>query len=345
MDFLWDPRAVLNTYPDSSCFTCVGKTQRGARCRQAMISGGDLYKASQILDTMALLSPRSRGVRDRLSELAYLTLCPRWHRKPGYSQVAEMERKWQIMIDSYCATILATTPTRVSRRSPQAPSRSVSSISTNSFKDIRTRRSRSPSPETVIEDPITQPASRRPTVYSIPPASPGRSSAQPVSTPPHEDTSEQVSHLPTPPTTPTQRRSAPAVVTSATAFSSSRSRREATATATATVPPQPSTPASLTPPPTPCPRPHRSVVRKPIADDCGICFEPMCCPDEAVWCRAQCGKNLHRECFGEWRRQCLEDAERRRMDDWEDEEQRPEDRLAAVTCVFCRSIWKWEWQD
>jgi hypothetical protein len=33
------------------------------------------------------------------------------------------------------------------------------------------------------------------------------------------------------------------------------------------------------------------------------------------------------------------------MDDGEDEEQRQEDRLAAVTCVFCRSTWKWEWQD
>src|SRR5271169_4871423 len=188
----WDPRAVLNTYPDSSCFTCVGTTQRGARCRQAMISGGDLWKASQILDTMASLSPRSRRVRDMLSDLAYLTLCPRWHRKPGYSQVAEMEQKWQIMIDIHCAEALAATPTRASRRSPQASSRSVSSTSTNSSQNIRTRRARSPSPKTVIEDPIARPASRRPAVYSTPPASPGRSSAQPVSTPPHEDTSEPV---------------------------------------------------------------------------------------------------------------------------------------------------------
>src|SRR5271154_1588672 len=90
MAFLWDPRAVLNTYPDSSGFTCVGITQRGARCRQAMISGGDLCKASQILDTMASFPPRSRHVHDMLSQLAFLTLCPRWHRKTGYSQVAEM---------------------------------------------------------------------------------------------------------------------------------------------------------------------------------------------------------------------------------------------------------------
>jgi hypothetical protein len=330
MAALWDPRAVLNTYPDSSCFTCVGITKKGARCRQAMISGDDLDEASQILDTMASFPPKSRYVRDKLSALAFLTLCPRWHRKSGHCQVAQMERKWQIMIDNYCAAILVTTPTRVSQRYPQTPSRSASSISTNSSENIRTRRSRSPSPETVTEYPIARPVPRRPIVYSTPPAS----------------------YLPTPPTTPTRQRSAPAVVASPTASSPTATATAAatvTATATATapaiVPPQPSTPVSLTPPPTPCSRPHRSVVRKPIDEPCGICLEPMCCPDEVVWCRAQCGKNLHRECFGNWRRQCFQNADRRRMDDEDDEEQRQENRLAAVTCGFCRATWKWEWQD
>src|SRR5436309_736513 len=98
MSLLWDPRAVLDVYPDSYGFTCVGKTKKGLRCKQSFISGADLSKASRILDTITLWNPKSVDVYDKLSELAYLTLCPRWHRNPGYCQVTEMVHKWYTMI-------------------------------------------------------------------------------------------------------------------------------------------------------------------------------------------------------------------------------------------------------
>ena len=41
--------------------------------------------------------------------------------------------------------------------------------------------------------------------------------------------------------------------------------------------------------------------RKPIEDDCPICFmefEPA--KEEIVWCKAACGNNIHKPCFDKW---------------------------------------------
>jgi len=146
------------------------------------------------------------------------------------------------------------------------------------------------------------------------------------------------SDLPTPPATPSQQSNASIRAVSPSSSTSSHSRHGSRI--------EPESAAPLTPPATPCPQPHR-VTRKPITEDCGICYERICCPDEAVWCRAQCGQNIHRECFAEWRQGCLRRAEESRMDDdeSEEEEDREQAGLKAVKCVFCRTPWKWEWQD
>ncbi|KJZ76170.1 hypothetical protein HIM_04626 [Hirsutella minnesotensis 3608] len=59
--------------------------------------------------------------------------------------------------------------------------------------------------------------------------------------------------------------------------------------------------------------------RKPIEGDCPICFCELeaASPGSAVWCRAACGQNLHRECFDMWART----------------------KKGQVTCPFCRSAW------
>ncbi|PGH03852.1 hypothetical protein GX51_03840 [Blastomyces parvus] len=85
------------------------------------------------------------------------------------------------------------------------------------------------------------------------------------------------------------------------------------------------------------------VTRKPIEADCGICMDPFLEADadtngpdsrrsnnsssqqpELVWCRAQCGGNLHKACFSRWESQCLTDGRPR----------------CAVTCPLCRASWK-----
>ncbi|PBP28552.1 hypothetical protein BUE80_DR000575 [Diplocarpon rosae] len=62
--------------------------------------------------------------------------------------------------------------------------------------------------------------------------------------------------------------------------------------------------------------PRRPAVRGPyvpqrqsLADDCFICCEPFETGQEVVWCKKQCGKNVHADCFEAWtfhkgRREC-----------------------------------------
>lgn len=64
--------------------------------------------------------------------------------------------------------------------------------------------------------------------------------------------------------------------------------------------------------------------RKPVddEDECPICYETFgeTRNETQVWCRAQCGKSLHNECFLRWVQQAGDN----------------------VTCVYCRAKWEWE---
>ncbi|RFU28469.1 hypothetical protein B7463_g7858, partial [Scytalidium lignicola] len=82
------------------------------------------------------------------------------------------------------------------------------------------------------------------------------------------------------------------------------------------------------------PRPSAPPVRRPL-DTCPCCRDQIESEDDAVWCRAQCGGNIHRVCFQEWRNSCLDEVER-----WVSEEE----RLRYITCVFCRRRWLNEWE-
>ncbi|KAI5813942.1 hypothetical protein BZA77DRAFT_250886, partial [Pyronema omphalodes] len=71
------------------------------------------------------------------------------------------------------------------------------------------------------------------------------------------------------------------------------------------------------------------VHRKPISaeDPCPICFSEITTEEleneELLYCKAQCGANVHKECFGFWRRT----------------------KGADVTCVLCRQPWIEEYRD
>ena len=67
---------------------------------------------------------------------------------------------------------------------------------------------------------------------------------------------------------------------------------------------------------------HHDKRRKPIEGDCPICFAPFGGPDDTVYCRAQCGQNMHKECFEMWA------ATKRKS---------PRDK---VTCPLCRTPWQ-----
>jgi hypothetical protein len=103
MSAYWDFRSILDVYPDEPHFICVS-TQKGARCGQRMLSGSDLSRATRILDQMDANKRLSSSYK-HLEELAELTLCPRWHRKAGYSQVRSVSNQWKRDIADYAAEV------------------------------------------------------------------------------------------------------------------------------------------------------------------------------------------------------------------------------------------------
>lgn len=125
MPVIWDPRSVLDVYPGRSDFTCVGTTKKGRRCGQLLISKSDLERADSILDNLEMREPSAFSLAEELTELAALTLCPRWHRKESHSQVTEVSQGWANDITRYAADLEARTDrsrrTHVERHMPVTP--------------------------------------------------------------------------------------------------------------------------------------------------------------------------------------------------------------------------------
>ncbi|CZT12537.1 uncharacterized protein RAG0_16331 [Rhynchosporium agropyri] len=100
MAIVWDPRATLGIYPGEFGFTCAGTTQKGFRCRNSFIRNQYLLQAGEILDTLSqyhlvwLISDEPRLLAT-LKTLSWLTLCPRWHQKPGrHNQTLTVTSHW-----------------------------------------------------------------------------------------------------------------------------------------------------------------------------------------------------------------------------------------------------------
>ncbi|KAF3000602.1 hypothetical protein E8E14_000731 [Neopestalotiopsis sp. 37M] len=72
-------------------------------------------------------------------------------------------------------------------------------------------------------------------------------------------------------------------------------------------------------------KPKEDKNRKPVEGDCPICFMPFEASEETVYCRAQCGQNIHQECFEMW-------AATKR--------QNGGTRDGRVTCPMCRTPWQ-----
>lgn len=442
----WNPRSVFDIDPDSYSFTCCGTTKKGARCRQSMISGKDLANASRILDQISLHSPSSGSVKEALPVLANLTLCPRWHRKPGYSQVDETVRKWERKIGKHCASNTQTTLNSSSRSTRSSASISNTRLATSHIPHEDLDESLAPRSSTVsssepwtglstpsiqygssrsveiwthstptMRDPslrewVTPPPSRLPTQrnnshsssallssrrtstdssssfsssssssssssrHNPPPArqnSSNNANNRPPAVPslPQEgaESSSPPRHLQPSSTGQEDNEDILSVVSlpraSIDTSPSSLSHRDDTITLSFSFTQQPSSPSEpYNPPPPPTSPPSASsnptnstttpsTRRKPITEPCAICLSPISSPSVAVWCRAQCGQNVHRTCFAEWRKQCLKSAAQQRRrnrgfsndgdEDGVEELQRLE---SAVSCMFCRARWRWEWE-
>lgn len=99
MSIAWNPRAILDVYPERAGFHCVGTAKTtGVRCRNSFISHALLAEASTILDSLPEPG-RFRANPDRLlptlTDLAWLTLCPRWHKRPGANYQADsVAQRW-----------------------------------------------------------------------------------------------------------------------------------------------------------------------------------------------------------------------------------------------------------
>ena len=155
---LWNARAVLDVYPEEPDFTCVGTTQKGLRCRNSFIKRQYLLQAGVVLDSISQIS-LIRQIADEarlltiLSTISWLTLCPRWHQKPGrHGQTYTVAFEWLRILRSeaeiYQGPIrqIRSVPTSSNSTGylpspPPTPSAQSSSHS-------QTRRSAVPSPET-----------------------------------------------------------------------------------------------------------------------------------------------------------------------------------------------------
>lgn len=100
MAVYWNFREILGVFPDSPDFTCVGTTPEGARCGNGFLAKDDIESADRLLGTMDCCKSL-KGCYQDLDELAYLTLCPRWHREESHSQVDQVSRRWRIVIAQY----------------------------------------------------------------------------------------------------------------------------------------------------------------------------------------------------------------------------------------------------
>lgn len=72
-----------------------------------------------------------------------------------------------------------------------------------------------------------------------------------------------------------------------------------------------------------------AVVRKVVeaGDECAICYEELstnsAAEESMAWCRAQCGSNLHLQCFQQW-------------------SQHARSKSLPVQCPLCRANWQAE---
>jgi len=119
MTSYWNPRRLLDVYPQESQFTCVGTTLEGLRCRQSFLRNIHKAEADRLLDLLPLpeeFRAHPNELLPTLRHLAWLTLCPRWHQNGAKCQADAVAARWLRIITS--STPAPTTYTYGSYQAP-----------------------------------------------------------------------------------------------------------------------------------------------------------------------------------------------------------------------------------
>jgi hypothetical protein len=131
------PGDLMTLAPLSSGFTCIGTTQKGLRCRQAMISNHAKASATERLEVMRSTIPGNAFEMSQLQELASWMLCPRWHsgnaQCPQHSEVAsKWFRELKGAREEMAAREISDKAVEKAFSTPTRPSLFGSTLSTNS---------------------------------------------------------------------------------------------------------------------------------------------------------------------------------------------------------------------
>jgi hypothetical protein len=282
---------IIDVYPDSAGFTCVGWAPSKRRRCENPIKKENRRFATRLLDEGDRRIARSETVDDILEELAPRVLCNHEHQ----NQAFEMVVKWQERMYSFSGT----------RPSRQSSERSRLQYSRSFTRSQPERRQQRPPPASLPTPPptprrnhqnITQTSTtsvRRPLLQASAPSplhTPSDVSAPSTDSPPADFFGRSSF-----PSRESQQHSARIRRASSTVSDSSPLPQFRP---TSTQISEPSHPASA-------PR----ATRRPIAVglECSICTEPLVPdrdhlePNSLTWCMARCGTNFHRECIENWR--------------------------------------------
>ncbi|KAF2469080.1 uncharacterized protein BDR25DRAFT_343888, partial [Lindgomyces ingoldianus] len=331
---LWNPRNVLRVENDGRC---VGwAPSKGRKCHN-IVAGHNLREMDDLLRKLSISQPDadSRSIRDMLKQLAIVGLCVRNHR----DQAGNMYETWRERIrHAFPEGAIGVTQSGQSTRNPSSTTPSLPGsdraeldelheticVLQRGLDEILTQTSRPRSSRSSNDTQWQQWArSIQSRLDGVSARATPQSPSQPRTTMPASSTTGLLS------------RQTPATSSTPPPDNSSRPPAEPSSSRNSTIQShQPSVPSrvstssisSLNLSRASSSRTCRGnhVRRRTIDEECTICQadEPMSLQplNHLVWCKAQCGRSVHKDCFESWRSENL--VQRR-----------------GIKCVHCRADW------
>jgi len=364
MTTIWNPQILLGVEPHSEKYTCRGTTKKGTRCGNSIKA--DRMRAARMLDALAYHPPTSTAVENGLQEIAELCLCKRWHRGTQVEDIVtdwtnviarSFPRRGRTEDASYSSTVSRneSTSSRYARSLAPSPA-SMTRVSTRSVlspapeesgESVQSRTNATPSQHSRHSSTITSPSEDVQRSVESPDVPHTNHTHEIMRRPITEDCGVCYEAIHTLEDAVWCRAECGQNIHRecwdlwSAEWHSQRSDsdvdeeqhpscvfcRAPWVEAEITSLPEPVPMSSRTSGSTHTHSPHE-VTRRPITEDCAICSDAIQNLDDAVWCRGQCGQNVHTHCWDRWSRE------------------RSSNRSAAgmnvdtpPTCVFCRAPW------
>ena len=291
MSSSWDARAALFIHPSEPEFHCMGYAKTTSdKCCHNSINRENRRIASDILDELSQVTPMSSAAKALIRELASTVLCLRYHQGQELALYEELKRRMNVAASDH---IMMHAPRSTSTWWPR--------------RSIRSRGLRDPL--------VTMPSSQAPSPNATPSPASHQDRRDNVQAPVHLSNSQSSSEHahqegPVAQVAAASRGASPSSIQSSSSThassggSSSSINADSAANAGSRISSSPASRSRSPQPQGPPPCTAKHVQRRPIDEHCSICFDPMSMQDDLVWCKAQCGKNFHKECFELWRQQC-----------------------------------------